>query len=88
MLAFPVFTPQGAGGLDRGTESTRMELLSLTGLGPLDSGPHSRSALSRCHLISLNPLSVAQKLSPADTEHSRLILSIDFNSMSIMKLKN
>ena len=69
MLAVPVITPPGAGLLDRGTESTRMELLSLTGLGPLDSGPHSRSALSRCHLISLNPLSVAQKLSPANKDY-------------------
>ena len=55
--------------LDRGRESTRMELLSLTGLGPLDSGLLTLSALSRCHLISLNPLSVAQKLSPANTDY-------------------
>ena len=37
---------QAAGILDRGRESTRMELLSLTGLGPLDSGLLTLSALS------------------------------------------
>ena len=74
---------QAAGILDRGRESTRMELLSLTGLGPLDSGLLTLSALSRCHLISLNPLSVAQKLSPANKDYwTQQIISYYFKLLN------